>query len=76
MGATRGGLFVLCEILPNSVRIAHVFGWTGAELKAVLKGAATLDGEWKAVGAATAAERAARVPNGRDKHGVRDREGR
>jgi len=33
--------------------------WTGAELKAVLKGAATLDGEWKAVEGVTAAEKAA-----------------
>jgi len=33
--------------------------WTGAEIPAVLKGAATLDGEWKAVEAATAAEKAA-----------------
>ena len=32
---------------------------TGAELNAVLKGAATLDGEWKAVEGATAAEKAA-----------------
>ena len=30
--------------------------WTGAEIQAVLKGAATLDGEWKAVEGATAAE--------------------
>ena len=33
--------------------------WTGAEIPAVLKGAATLDGEWKAVEGATAAEKAA-----------------
>ena len=33
--------------------------WTGAEIQAVLKGAATLDGEWKAVEEATAAEKAA-----------------
>ena len=33
--------------------------WTGAEIRAVLKGAATLDGEWKAVEGATAAEKAA-----------------
>ena len=33
--------------------------WTGAEIQAVLKGAATLDGEWKAVEGATAAEKAA-----------------
>ena len=32
--------------------------WTGAEIQAVLKGAATLDGEWKAVEGA-AAEKAA-----------------
>ena len=33
--------------------------WTGAEIQAGLKGAATLDGEWKAVEGATAAEKAA-----------------
>ena len=33
--------------------------WTGAEIQAVLKGTATLDGEWKAVEGATAAEKAA-----------------
>ena len=33
--------------------------WTGAEIQAVLKGATTLDGEWKAVEGATAAEKAA-----------------
>ena len=32
--------------------------WTGAEIQAVLKGAATLEGEWKAVEGATAAEKA------------------
>ena len=33
--------------------------WTGAEIRAVLKGAAKLGGEWKSVEAATAAEKAA-----------------
>ena len=33
--------------------------WMGAEIPAVLKGAETLDGEWKAVEGATAAEKAA-----------------
>ena len=33
--------------------------WTGAEIPAVLKGAATHDGEWKSVDGATAAEKAA-----------------
>ena len=33
--------------------------WTGAEIQTVLKGAATLDGEWKAVEGASAAEKAA-----------------
>ena len=33
--------------------------WTGAEIQTMLKGAATLDGEWKAVEVATAAEKAA-----------------
>ena len=32
--------------------------WTGAELNAVLKGAATLDGDWKEVEEASAAEKA------------------
>ena len=32
--------------------------WTGAEIQAVLKGAETLDGKWKAVEGATAAEKA------------------
>ena len=33
--------------------------WTGAEIQAVLKGAESLDGEWKTVEGATAAEKAA-----------------
>ena len=33
--------------------------WTGAEIQAVLKGTATLDGEWKSVEGTTAAEKAA-----------------
>ena len=33
--------------------------WTGSEIQAELKGTATLDGEWKAVEGATAAEKAA-----------------
>ena len=33
--------------------------WTGVEIQAVLKGSATLDGEWKAVEGATAEEKAA-----------------
>ena len=33
--------------------------WTGVEIQAVLKGAERLDGEWKAVEGATAAEKAA-----------------
>ena len=33
--------------------------WTGAEIQAVLKGAESLDGEWKAVERATAMEKAA-----------------
>ena len=39
--------------------VPKVNRWTGAELNAVLKGAATLDGERKAVEGATAAEKAA-----------------
>ena len=33
--------------------------WTGAEIQAVLKGAATLDGEWKSVEGVSATEKAA-----------------
>ena len=33
--------------------------WTGAEIPAVLKGTERLEGEWKAVEGATAAEKAA-----------------
>ena len=33
--------------------------WTGMELNAVVKGAAALDGEWKSVEGAAAAEKAA-----------------
>jgi hypothetical protein len=33
--------------------------WTGAEIQAVLKGAATLEGPWEAVEGASAAEKAA-----------------
>ena len=33
--------------------------WTDAEIQAVLKGAPTLDGDWKAVEWATAAEKSA-----------------
>ena len=33
--------------------------WTGAEIQAVLKGAETLNGEWKSVEGAAAAEKAA-----------------
>jgi hypothetical protein len=36
--------------------------WTGAEIQAELKVSATLDGEWKAVEGATAAEKAAMRP--------------
>ena len=34
--------------------------WTGTEIQAVLKGAERLDGEWKSVEGATAAEKATR----------------
>ena len=44
---------------PKVEREPKVNRWTGAELKAVLKGAVTLDGEWKAVEGATAVEKAA-----------------
>ena len=33
--------------------------WTGAEIQAVLKGAESLDGEWKAVEGVTTEEKAA-----------------
>jgi len=44
---------------PKVVWEPKVNRWTGAKLNAVLKGAATLDGEWKALEGASAAERAA-----------------
>ena len=44
---------------PNVEWEPRVNRWTGVEIQAVLKGAATLDGEWKTVEEATAAEKAA-----------------
>ena len=44
--------------------------WTGAEIQAVLKGAETLNGEWKSVEGATVAEKAAMRPCRRQDGGV------
>ena len=44
---------------PKVEWVPKVNRWTGAEIQAVLKGAERLDGEWKAVEGATAAEKAA-----------------
>ncbi len=44
---------------PKVEWVPKVNRWTGVEIQAVLKGAATLDGEWKSVEGASAAEKAA-----------------
>ena len=44
---------------PKVEWVPKVNRWTSAEIQAVLKGAAMLGGEWKAVEGATAAEKAA-----------------
>ena len=48
----------LVDVEPKVEWEPKVNRWTGVEIQAVLKGAATLDGEWKAVEVATAAEKA------------------
>ena len=44
---------------PKVELVPKVNRWTGAEIQVVLKGAATLEGPWKTVEGATAAEKAA-----------------
>jgi len=59
--ATNDFRIVSIEMVDGEPKVGwepKVNRWTGTELKAVLKGAATLDGEWKAVEGATAAEKA------------------
>ena len=60
--ATNDFRIVFIELVDGKPRVEwepKTNRWTGAEIQAVLKGAATLEGEWKAVEAATAAEKAA-----------------
>ena len=49
----------LVDVEPKVEWEPKVNRWTGAEIQAVLKGAATLDGEWKAVEGVTMEEKAA-----------------
>ena len=44
---------------PKVEWVPKVNRWTGAEIQAVLKGAESLDGEWKSLEGATAEEKAA-----------------
>ncbi len=60
--ATDDFRIVSIEIVDGEPKVEwepKVNRWTGAEIQAVLKGAERLDGEWKAVEGATAAEKAA-----------------
>ena len=60
--ATNDFRIVSIEIVDGEPKVEwepKVNRWTGAEVNTVLKGAATLDGEWKSVEGATAAEKAA-----------------
>ena len=60
--ATNDFRIVSIELVDGKPKVEwepKVNRWTGAEIQAVLKGAVTLDGEWKAVEGATAAEKAA-----------------
>ena len=60
--ATDDFRIVSIEIVDGEPKVEwepKVNRWTGAEIQAVLKGAERLDGEWKAVEEATAAEKAA-----------------
>ena len=60
--ATDDFRIVSIEIVDGEPKVEwepKVNRWTGAEIQAVLKGVATLDGEWKSVEGATAAEKAA-----------------
>ncbi len=60
--ATNDFRIVSIEMVDGEPKVGwepKVNRWTGAEIQAVLKGAATLDGEWKTVEGASAAEKAA-----------------
>ena len=60
--ATDDFRIVSIEIVDGEPKVEwepKVNRWTGVEIQAVLKGAATLDGEWKSVEGTTAAEKAA-----------------
>ena len=60
--ATDDFRIVSIEIVDGEPKVEwepKVNRWTGAEIQAVLKGAERLDGEWKSVEGATAAEKAA-----------------
>ena len=60
--ATDDFRIVSIEIVDGEPKVEwepKVNRWTGAEIQAVLKGVATLDGEWKSVEGATAEEKAA-----------------
>ena len=60
--ATNDFRIVSIELVDREPKVEwepKVNRWTGAEIQAVLKGAATLDGEWRAVEGALAAEKVA-----------------
>ena len=60
--ATNDFRIVSIELVDGEPKVEwepKVNRWTGAEIQAVLKGAESLDGEWKAVEGATVAEKAA-----------------
>ena len=60
--ATNDFRIVSIEIVdgePKGEWVPKMNRWTDAEIQAVLKGAESLDGEWKAVEGATAEEKAA-----------------
>ena len=60
--ATNDFRIVSIELVDGAPKVEwepKVNRWTGAEIQAVLEGAERLDGEWKAVEGASAAERAA-----------------
>ena len=60
--ATNDFRIVSIELVDGEPKVEwepKVNRWTGAEIQAVLKGAESLDGEWKTVEGATAAEKAA-----------------
>ena len=60
--ATNDFRIVSIEIVDGEPKVEwepKVNRWTGAEIQAVLKGAESLDGEWKAVEGVTMEEKAA-----------------